>query len=142
MFIGEYEHSLDAKGRVVLPVSFRAHVAEKGYVAPLDGCIGLWSEDGFRKLLDDTADAVDEGRVSPDTFRLITRKAREVRLDNAGRITLPRDLLDWVGFGTEVVLAGSRNRVEIWPKPSEGEVVSAEAFAQQMTEVVSVVGFN
>ena len=48
MFVGQYEHALDDKGRVVLPSPFRAFVADRGYVTHLDGCLGLWSADAFR----------------------------------------------------------------------------------------------
>ena len=44
MFVGTFEHSLDDKGRVVLPATFRAQLVDKGFISQLDRCLGLWTE--------------------------------------------------------------------------------------------------
>ena len=126
LFVGEYEHSLDAKGRVVLRAPFRARVGERGYVTVLDECIGLWNESEFERKVAGWAEKVESGDLTPSAFRKMLRKVREVRLDAAGRITLPRDLLDALGFESQVVLAGGYTRVEIWPKQVYDETQEAE----------------
>lgn len=142
LFVGEYEHSLDAKGRVVLPAPFRAHVAERGYVTVLDGCLGLWSESEFERIAAKAAKAVEANDMEPGAFRRMMRKVREVRLDAAGRITLPRDLLDGMGFESQVVLAGGYKRVEIWPKQVFEETQEIEESADSLASSIVSLGFD
>lgn len=141
MFVGEYEHSLDAKGRVVLPAPFRAHVADRGYVTVLDGCLGLWSESEFERIAAKAASAVEAGDMEPGAFRRMMRKVREVRLDATGRITLPRELLDGMGFDSQVVLAGGYTRVEIWPKQVFTETQETEEANESLSNSIGSLGF-
>lgn len=114
LFVSEYHHSLDDKGRVVLPAAFRAAVADRGYVANLGECIGLWSPEGFKDVTDALREARRSGQLDMRTFRVVTASVSEVRLDSAGRITLPRPLLDTLGFGREVTVVGVLDRIELW----------------------------
>ncbi len=115
MFVGQHEHSLDAKGRVVLPAPFRASVAERGYVTRLDNCIGLWSQEGFQEVAEKWKTQRDSGQITNSVFRKFITSVNEVKLDSAGRITLPRPLLDELEFDSNVVVSGLYDRVEIWP---------------------------
>ncbi len=115
MFVGQHEHSLDAKGRVVLPAPYRASVAARGYVTRLDSCIGLWSEEGFADVAQKWMGYREQGLISNQIFRKFTTNVNEVKLDSAGRITLPRTLLDDLEFDSQVVISGLIERVEIWP---------------------------
>ena len=114
MFVGEYQHALDDKGRVVLPAAYRASVAERGYVASLGECIGLWDEEGFQRVTDDWRQALRAGDLDLRTFRLLTTSVHEVKLDSAGRITRPRRLLADLGFDRDVRIVGVLDRVELW----------------------------
>ena len=114
MFVGEYQHALDEKGRVVLPASYRSAVADRGFLASLGECIGLWDDDGFERVTNGWREALRAGDLDLRTFRLLTSSVHEVRLDSAGRITLPRRLLDDLGFGREVRIVGLLDRVEVW----------------------------
>ncbi len=122
MFVGLHEHSLDPKGRVVLPASFRSAVVDRGYISNLGSCIGLWDEDGFRVITDKLKEMLEQQKLSQDAFRKFLREARQVNLDSAGRITIPRDLLEQLEIGKEVVITGRLDRVEIW---------SAQTFAEK-----------
>lgn len=131
MFVGQHEHSLDAKGRVVLPASFRSAVVDRGYVTNLGSCIGLWDESGFRAITEELKKLLAERTLSQDDFRKMMRDTRQVNLDAAGRITMPRELLDELGFEKEVVITGRLDRVEIWPKATfEQKNVDAESNAK------------
>ncbi len=122
VFVGQHEHSLDGKGRVVLPASFREFVAERGYVTQLDGCIGMWSADGFQAVSGKWKQELDNGVISSSVFRRLIRGVQDVKLDAAGRITLPKELLEKLGFKSKVVVTGRLDRAEIWPM----EVFEAE----------------
>ena len=140
MFVGQYEHALDDKGRVVLPSPFRAHVAEKGYVTQLDGCIGLWSPDDFRVVAEKWKAESEASRISMRVFRKLMNSVREVKLDSAGRITLPRELLNQLGFGNQVVVSGLFDRVEIWPAETYEEEQNSEEAADELAEAVARLG--
>jgi MraZ protein len=115
VFVGQYEHSLDNKGRVVLPAPFRSYVAERGYVTQLDGCIGLWSPEGFKAVAERWKSELDSGSISAGVFRRLMGRVQEVKVDGAGRITLSRDLLDVLGFESRVMVSGRYDRAELWP---------------------------
>ncbi len=99
----------------MLPAGFRASVAERGYVTRLDQCIGLWSQEGFQVVADKWKAELEAGNISLKAFRKFMNSVKDVKLDAAGRITLPRELLDELGFADQVVVSGLYDRVEIWP---------------------------
>lgn len=140
MFVGQYEHALDDKGRVVLPSPFRAHVAERGYVTQLDGCIGLWSPDAFQAVAEKWKTESEAGRISMRVFRKLMNSVREVKLDSAGRITLPRELTTALGFESQVVVSGLFDRVEIWPANAYREDQDTEETAAELADAVARLG--
>lgn len=139
MFVGEYHHALDDKGRVVLPAAYRASVAERGYVASLGECIGLWDEVGFQRVTEGWRDALRAGDLDLRTFRLLTSSVHEVKLDSAGRITLPRRLLDDLGVGRDVRIVGVLDRVELWDEQryqaDHDLAADAAAVAERMNQL-------
>jgi MraZ protein len=139
LFVGEYHHALDDKGRVVLPAAYRASVAERGYIASLGECIGLWDEPGFERVTDGWREALRAGDLDLRTFRLLTTSVHEVKLDSAGRITVPRRLLDDLGFGREVRIVGVLDRVELWDdqryQADHDMAANAAAVAERMNEL-------
>lgn len=114
LFVSDYHHALDDKGRVVLPAAFRSALADRGYVANLGECIGLWDPEGFQKVSNAWLRARSTGELDMRTFRLLTASVSEVRLDSAGRVTLPRPLIEAQGLGREVTLVGVLERIELW----------------------------
>ncbi|MGF1597405.1 MAG: division/cell wall cluster transcriptional repressor MraZ [Acidimicrobiales bacterium] len=140
MFVGQYEHALDDKGRVVLPAPFRAHVAERGYVTLLDGCIGLWSPEDFRAVAEKWKAESEASRISMRVFRKLMNSVRDVKLDSAGRITLPRELLNELGFASQVVVSGLFDRVEIWPAEAYAADQGSEETAAELAEAVARLG--
>jgi MraZ protein len=114
LFVGEYQHAVDDKGRVVLPASYRAAIADRGYVANIGECVALWDAVGFERISERWREALRSGELDMRTFRLLSTSVNEVRLDSAGRITIPRPLLDELGFGREVRIAGMLDRIELW----------------------------
>ncbi len=99
----------------MLPAPFRASVAERGYVTRLDNCIGLWSHEGFQEVAEKWKAQRDDKQISNSVFRKFMTSVNEVKLDSAGRITLPRQLLEELEFDSNVVVSGLFDRVEIWP---------------------------
>jgi len=141
VFVGRYEHALDDKGRVVLPSPFRASVAERGYITQLDGCIGLWSPDGFQAVAEKWKTEREASRISMRVFRKLMNSVKEVKLDSAGRITLPRELLSELGFDSQVIVTGLYDRVELWPAESYAEEQDSEEANDELADAVERLGF-
>ena len=68
-FVGTHEHGLDDKGRMVLPAKIRAQLGETGMVGMADGCLGLWTIEGFDAIADRLAAAVEAGETEPAVLR-------------------------------------------------------------------------
>lgn len=114
MFVGTFEHTLDEKGRVVLPASFRSQLAERGYVSQYQGCLGLWTAEGFDDVAQRLMAKVREGAAPQHAVRAFAADATEVRPDSQGRILLPQRLRDHARLGSDVVIIGALSRIEIW----------------------------
>jgi MraZ protein len=138
VFVGTFEHSLDDKGRVVLPSMFRSRLADKGFISQLDNCLGLWTEDGFGEVAQRFRDKVREGQASQDALRTFAANAHEVRPDSQGRITIPQRLRDVAALDRDVVITGRIERIEIW-NASRWQDLSATA-AESLTDAVRDLG--
>ncbi|MSO87107.1 MAG: cell division/cell wall cluster transcriptional repressor MraZ [Acidimicrobiia bacterium] len=115
-FVGTHEHGLDDKGRMVLPAKIRAQLGESGMVGMAEGCLGLWTVDGFDDLADRLWKSVDQGATAGSVLRTFMAYAAEVTPDQQGRVVIPQVLRDYAGLGTDVVVNGRRDRAEIWAK--------------------------
>ena len=138
MFLGTFEHSLDDKGRVVLPSAFRSALAEGGVLAKLDDCIGLWTPEEFEKVAALLQEKVREGQVSQDALRVFAADAATVRPDSQGRISLPPRLREHSGLERELIINGRLDRIEIW-STERWSGVSTNADSK-LASAVSVIG--
>ncbi|MCX6795084.1 MAG: division/cell wall cluster transcriptional repressor MraZ [Candidatus Falkowbacteria bacterium] len=115
MFIGEYNHNLDDKGRLAIPAKFRA-ILNKGAVVTkgLDDCLFLYSKEQFEKIAAKFA-ALPISQAKARSFsRHILAGAMEVEFDNQGRITLPEYLRQFSRLKKSIIVAGLYNHLEIW----------------------------
>ena len=115
MFIGEYEHNLDGKGRVAVPIKFRSFLKVGAVVTKgLDNCLFLYVKNEWQELAAKLA-KLPIGKADSRAFaRLMLAGAMEVDFDNQGRIMLPEYLRKFAGLKKKVVIAGLYNRLEIW----------------------------
>ena len=114
MFVGTFEHSLDDKGRVVLPSTFRAQLVEKGFLSQWDRCLGLWTEDGFADVARRLTEKIRDGLAPQEAMRSFAANAHEVRPDSQGRITIPQRLREFAHLERDAVVIGAIDRIEIW----------------------------
>lgn len=115
MFIGEYQHILDDKGRLAIPAKFRA-ILKKGAVVTkgLDNCLFLYAPDQFKGIATKFA-ALPISQAKARAFsRHMLAGAMDLDFDNQGRITLPEYLRLFAGLKKKVVVAGLYNHLEIW----------------------------
>lgn len=116
MFSGEYEHTLDEKGRLIIPAKFRAELDEGLFVTRgLDGCLFVFPPDGWKDLSEKMAN-LSLVQAGARLFSRMIYSGIECNLDKQGRILLPPSLRAHADIESEVVITGVRNRVEIWSK--------------------------
>jgi MraZ protein len=115
MFIGEYSHNLDDKGRLAIPIKFRADL-KKGAVVTrgLDNCLFLYTKKEWQDLAQKLASLPISQANSRAFARLMLAGAMDVELDKQGRIVLPEYLRSFASLKKCVVLAGLYNRLELW----------------------------
>lgn len=115
MFIGEYKHNLDAKGRFAVPAKFRASLKEGAVVTRgLDNCLFLYSKKAWKELAEKLA-KLPIGKSDSRAFaRLMLAGAMDVDFDNQGRIILPDYLRKFAALKKKIIIAGLYDRLEIW----------------------------
>ena len=115
MFIGEFTHSIDSKGRIAIPAKFRRFL-EKGAVVTkgLENTLVLYPMSEWQVLGEKLAKMPITQAQSRAFTRLMLGGAADVELDKQGRIVLPDYLRRYAGLGKKVVIIGLFNRIEIW----------------------------
>jgi len=115
MFIGEYNHTIDDKGRLAIPVKFRGDLAHGAVVTRgLDASLFLFPKEEWGKLAEKLA-SLPLGQSNSRAFaRLMLAGAMDVTLDKQGRIVLPEYLRSYATIAKTAVIAGLYNRLEIW----------------------------
>jgi len=115
MFIGEYQASIDEKGRIAVPAKFRAQLKKKVVVTRgLDQSLFLYTIDEWKKLAEKLASLPISTSNTRAFSRLMLAGAMDSEIDKQGRIILPGYLKDFAKMQKKVVFAGLYNRVEIW----------------------------
>lgn len=119
MFIGEYHHTVDEKGRLAVPVKFRAALKDGAVVTRgLDNCLFVYTMAEWQKLVEKVS-ALPFSQANARAFqRLMLAGAMDVEIDGQGRILVPEYLRRYAKLGKEVVVAGLYGRLEIWDRAS------------------------
>jgi MraZ protein len=115
-FVGEHQHSLDDKGRIVLPARFRAPLQAGGAVltGEVDGCLAVWRPEDFARRAAQIKELERTGPNGRKVARVFFALAAEVAVDGQGRFTIPPNLREFAGLEREVVVVGCVDRIEIW----------------------------
>ena len=143
-FIGEYEATLDAKGRFLLPVGFKKQMPESGEDAfvlnrGFEKCLSLYTTKSWKPLFSELSKLNDFEPKVRQFKRYFLNGATQVDLDKAGRILIPKNLLDYAGLEKEIVLVSAIDKIEIWDKIKYQEffeTFSPEAFSDLAKEVM------
>lgn len=124
-FFGRFEHSLDAKGRVILPAKFRLAFERGGFLSQYhDGCLALWTPDEFEKqMVGMQTSAEAGGRDERNLARVWASGSTDVEIDKSGRMPIPQHLRDFAGLEGEVLVLGAIDRVELWSPAQWAEKV-------------------
>jgi MraZ protein len=135
MFVGNHEHMIDDKGRLILPSSFRARLADGAYVTTLDQCIAIVPPDEFARMADRLDEEVSEGLVDVNAVRVFFSQADFVTPDSQGRVRLLPHLREQVGLVRSVIVTGYNRRIEVWDPDqfAARAAVGAESLADAIT---------
>ena len=117
MFMGEYSHTVDAKGRLIIPSKFREQLGEEFVVtAGLDGCLFIYGPKEWQSF-EEKLYALPITNPSARKFsRFFLANACSCEFDKQGRVLLPQNLRDLAGLTRDVILTGVGSRIEIWDR--------------------------
>lgn len=114
-FFGRYEHSLDPKGRVILPAKFRSHFDAGGFLTSYwEGCLALWTPGEFDKQMTSMEEAQEQGRPERNLARVWAAGTQDVEIDRQGRLFIAPSLRAFAGLDSGVLVHGALNRIELW----------------------------
>lgn len=142
MFIGEYNHSIDVKGRLALPAKFRADL-EKGAVVTkgVDNCLTLYTIDEWVPLAEKISKLSPTQANNRAYSRHTLASAMDVQLDKQGRIILPDYLRTYAGLKKKAVVTGLYNRLEIWDEAAwKGYKTHTETESNDIAETLGGLG--
>ena len=141
MFLGDYQHTLDAKGRVSLPAKFRDAMTGKLVIAKgFEDCLYVYPADEYAKFVDRLMERDDFDPRFRKVRRFFTTGAVETGLDAAGRVNIPPHLREYAGLSKDVSVTGNGNRIEIWDagtwsEYSRGAGDQVEEFAKELADL-------
>lgn len=119
MFIGEYNHNLDNKGRLAVPVKFRDDLKKGAVVTKgLDGCLFLYTMSEWKVLAEKLSKLPISQSNTRAFARLMLAGAMDVQVDKQGRVVLPDYLRKFATLKKKVIISGLYNRLEIWDENS------------------------
>lgn len=139
MFIGQYEHSVDAKGRLIMPAKLREEIGEKFVVTKgLDGCLFAYSQNEWVAFEEKLKTLPLTNKNARDFTRFFLSGAIECEIDKQGRFLITSNLRDFAGLEKDVVIIGVNTRIEIWSKEkwnnySSDDNINVDEIAENMT---------
>ena len=126
-FFGRFEHSLDDKGRLILPAKFRGPFEHGGYLSEYqDGCLSLWTPEEFELQMETMLEKASAGRSDRNLARVWASTSHELEIDRQGRMAIPARLREYAGLTSEVLVLGAIDRVELWDRQTWDEKVLPE----------------
>ena len=122
MFMSEYNHTIDAKGRLIIPAKFREPLGEEFVLTRgLDGCLYIYPMDEWEAFEEKLRALPLTNKDARAFSRFFVAGATTCELDKQGRILVPQTLREFAGLEKDVILAGNLSRVEVWSKEKWSE---------------------
>lgn len=123
MFLGEYVHTIDNKGRLTIPAKFRAELSTGLVVTRgLDPCLTIYPMETWRVVTEQIANLRMTDRNARDFRRLVYAGADDTSTDSQGRINIPQNLRDYARLDGNAVIVGCDNYIEVWDPETWAEV--------------------
>lgn len=139
MLIGEYEHSLDVKGRLILPAKIREDMGDKFIVTKgLDGCLFGFSQNEWTNFEEKLKTLPLTNKNARDFVRFFLSGATECEIDKQGRFLITSNLREYATLEKDAIIIGVGTRIEIWNRErwksyNSDENISADEIAENMT---------
>lgn len=141
MLIGEYEHTIDSKGRLILPAKIREDIGENFVITKgLDGCLFGFSKNEWNNFEEKLKTLPLTNKNARDFVRFFLSGAIEAEVDKQGRFLIPSNLREYASLDKEAVITGVGTRIEIWNKDkwkayNSEENLSADQIAENMANL-------
>ena len=139
MFMGEYNHSIDQKGRLIVPSKSREQLGNEFVVTKgLDGCLFVYSNEEWQRIEEKFREIPLTTKDARKFSRFFFAGAATCEVDKQGRILLPSNLREYAAIEKEVVSVGVLSRVEIWSKDrwsENGDYDDMDEIAEHMAEL-------
>lgn len=133
MFMGEYHHSIDIKGRLIIPSKLRDELGENFIVTRgLDGCLFLYPKEHWNTIIDKYKELPDT-KYKRQFLRIFLSGATTCEYDKQGRINIPKPLIDYACLEKDCIIIGSLEKLEIWSKERWEEFISVNE--ENMSEI-------
>ncbi len=144
-FIGEYESTVDTKGRFLLPSGFKKQLPEGESVLfvlnrGFEKCLTLYPIQSWNPLFEQISNLNDFDPKVREFRRYFLNGATQIELDSAGRLLLPKSLAEYAGLGKDIVLASAMNKIEIWDKKTYQQFfdsITPDDFSNLANEVMN-----
>ena len=140
MFMGEYAHNIDKKGRIIIPAKFREELGEHVIITRgLDGCLAVYTKEQWETIYEQLMKLPSTKKDARMFVRMMTSKAAECEIDAQGRVLIPSPLVKLAELVKECMVIGAANHVEIWSRErwepvDEEENDAFEDIAESLTE--------
>lgn len=144
MFMGEYSHTIDAKGRIIVPAKFRESLGDNIVVTKgLDNCLFVYTSEDWRKFEEKLRTLPLTNKDARKFTRFFLAGAAEMEIDKQGRILIPSVLREFAALEKDVVLVGVGSRIEIWDKARWNESISIyDDDMEEVAENMESLGFT
>ncbi|MBQ6404464.1 MAG: division/cell wall cluster transcriptional repressor MraZ [Bacilli bacterium] len=119
MFIGEYHHTIDEKGRIIIPAKFRDSLGEQFIITRgIENCLFVYSLENWAKITDKLTSLPFTKKDARTFSRFFLSGATDVELDKQGRVNVSQPLIDYANLSKDCVIIGTGDRLEIWSQES------------------------
>ncbi len=119
MFIGEYHHTIDEKGRIIIPAKFRDSLGEQFIITRgIENCLFVYSLENWAKITDKLTSLPFTKKDARTFSRFFLSGATDVELDKQGRVNVSQPLIDYAKLSKDCVIIGTGDRLEIWSQES------------------------
>ena len=119
MFIGEYHHTIDEKGRIIIPVKFREELGNSFIITRgIENCLFVYSKENWAQITN-KLNSLPFTKKDARTFnRFFMSGATDVELDKQGRVNISKPLIDYANLLKDCVIIGTGDRLEVWSQES------------------------
>jgi MraZ protein len=140
MFIGEYQHALDSKNRIIVPSKFREGLGNSFVITKgLDGCLYAYPMDEWKRLEEKLKSLPLTNKDARAFVRFFFSGAAEIEIDKQGRALIPQNLVEYANVLKEIVSIGVSTRIELWSKEKwidyNEQNIDFDEIAEKMSEL-------